>query len=256
MKYIAFAAEKAVHEGGSIEAIPGFGGRSDLWVMLADGTKAWPLTNTPNVKWSRVIIPQFSHDGSKLTWAEQIRPSKFARADGWSIKVADFVETNQGPRLQNMHTFEPGGSAFYETYGLSPDGTKIIFCSDCRTHGFFHQQIFDMDLNGSNMRMLTDGKNYHEHASYSPDGRHIIWMTSDGNRNAGTDWWIMNADGSNKRRLTHFNLRGYPESCPRPVFAVLVGWAPNGAECLGGVQYSLIKQEGRLIHMSLDESLL
>jgi len=48
-----------------------------------------------------------------------------------------------------------------------------------------------MDLNGSNMRMLTDGKNYHEHASYSPDGRHIIWMTSDGNRNAGTDWWIM-----------------------------------------------------------------
>jgi len=89
MKYIAFAAEKAVHEGGSIEAIPGFGGRSDLWVMLADGTKAWPLTNTPNVKWSRVIIPQFSHDGSKLTWAEQIRPSKFARADGWSIKVAD-----------------------------------------------------------------------------------------------------------------------------------------------------------------------
>jgi len=39
-----------------------------------------------------VIIPQFSHDGSKLTWAEQIRPTKFAKADGWSIKVADFVE--------------------------------------------------------------------------------------------------------------------------------------------------------------------
>jgi hypothetical protein len=43
-RYIAFAAEKKVHQGGSVEAIPGFGGRSDIWVMPADGSMAWPLT--------------------------------------------------------------------------------------------------------------------------------------------------------------------------------------------------------------------
>jgi Tol biopolymer transport system component len=48
--YIAFAEEKAVHAGGSIEAIPGFGGRSDIWVMTNDGTKTWQLTNTADTK--------------------------------------------------------------------------------------------------------------------------------------------------------------------------------------------------------------
>jgi Tol biopolymer transport system component len=38
-KYIAFAAEKKVHQSGSVEAIPGFGGRPDIWIMLADGSQ-------------------------------------------------------------------------------------------------------------------------------------------------------------------------------------------------------------------------
>jgi hypothetical protein len=36
-------------------------------------------------------------------------------------------------------------------------------------------------------------------------------MSSQDNRNNGTDWWLMDADGSDQRRLTHFNLPGYPE---------------------------------------------
>ena len=33
-------------------------------------------------------------------------------------------------------------------------------------------------------------------------------------------------------------------------------WAPNGVQLLGGVQYSLLKQEGRIILMSLDDSVI
>jgi hypothetical protein len=83
-----------------------------------------------------------------------------------------------------------------------------------------------------------------------------MWMTCQGNRNVGTDWWLMDPDGSNKRRVTHFNQRGFPESCARPVFACLAAWSPNGNELLGCVQYSLIKQEGRIVQMKLDKVLL
>jgi hypothetical protein len=56
--------------------------------------------------------------------------------------------------------------------------------------------------------------------------------------------------------LTHFNLPGYPEGSGTPAFAGLVHWAPNGVQLLGGVQYSLLKQEGRIILMSLDDSVI
>jgi Tol biopolymer transport system component len=96
-------------------------------------------------------------------------------------------------------------------------------------------------VNGGQVRCLTQGKSYNEHASFSPDGRHIVWMSSQDNRNNGTDWWLMDADGSHQRRLTHFNLPGYPEGSGVAVFACLVHWASNGVQLLGGVQYSLLK---------------
>ena len=262
-KYIVFTAEKKEHHGGSIEAIPGFGGRSDLWLMTADGSKAWQLTNTADERGSGVLLPKFSHDGAKLSWTERVKPPSLLAPRSlfgiWSLKVADFSVTADGPRLDNIHTYQPGGTAFYEGYGFSPDDSKIIFDSNFNSRGAFHSQIYIMDAaTGGNVRLLTNGDDYNEHASYSPDGHHIVWMTSRDNPNHGTDWWMMNADGSNYRRLTYFNRRGSPQFAGGllAVYACLTDWAPNGLELLGGVQYSLVKQEGRIVLMTLDPSLL
>jgi len=261
-KYIAFAAEKRTHQGGSIEAIPGFGGRSDIWVMLSDGSKAWQLTNTTDNKDDGVIIPKFSHDGTKLVWSERVkRPTLLSPREwfgGWVVKLADFTETTEGPRLTNTRTLAPGGPGFYETYGFTPDDKGVIFCADFNRATSFNSQIFTMDTEGGNVRCLTTGNAYNEHASYSPDGLHIVWMTNQDNPSNGTDWWIMDADGSNKRRLTHFNTVGSPECVggTSPVYACLTYWAPNGLELLGGIQYSLIKQEGRIMLLTLDRSVL
>jgi Tol biopolymer transport system component len=254
-RYIAFAAEKKVHQGGSVEATPGFGGRSDIWVMLADGSKAWQLTQTEDTKSDGVLLPKFSHDGTRLAWTERVGTAKFfqprAWFSEWVIKVADFVTTPTGPQLTNILTLRLGGPGFYEAYGFSPNDRQIIFCSDFDRASAFNSQIFVMDsVDGSHVRCLTRSKSYNEHASFSPDGRHIVWMSSQDNRNNGTDWWLIDADGSHQRRLTHFNLPGYPEGSGVAVFAGLVHWAPNGVQLLGGVQYSLLKQEGRIMLMT------
>ena len=210
-----------------------------------------------------MIIPKFSHDGSKLAWTERVKyPKLFAPRESfgdWSIRVGDFIETPTGLRLTDIRTFTPGGTAFYEAYGFSPDGRKVIFCSDFESRGALNSQIYVMDAaTGGDVRRLTNGRDYNEHASYSPDGRHIVWMTNRDNRNHGTDWWIMDAEGSNQRRLTHFNQPGYPESAGGilAVYACLTHWAPDGIHLLGGVQYSLIRQEGRILLMTLDRSVL
>ena len=69
-----------------------------------------------------------------------------------------------------------------------------------------------MDTLGGNITQLTStAKNYpyNEHAFYTPDGKNIVWMTNreakKGNSEGGDDWWIMNSDSTNQRRLTYFN---------------------------------------------------
>jgi len=247
-RLILFVAEKRQHPGGSFFSTPGIGNYSDLWVMTADGKSAWQLTNLPIAGQHGIIIPKFSHDGRKVVWAERyarcklINPKQFCGF--WDLKVADFIETNGVPRLANIRTIRPAGvDAFNESYGFTPDDKRIIFCSDYNQKSFWTSQIFTCDAaTGGDIRQLTQA-NYNEHACYSPDGS-IVWMTTAGNKTGGTDWWMMNADGSNKRRITFFNKQGYPEFSPKKKVCCLASFSPDGRRFVGGVQNSIIQQTG------------
>jgi Tol biopolymer transport system component len=248
-RYILFVAEKPKHPGSSFAATPGLGTYSDLWLMTADGKKAWQLTDIPLTQDDGIIIPSFSSDGKRVAWAQRIaRPKLFnpkQTCGFWDIKVADFVDDGAKPRLENISTLRPGGvEAFNEAYGFTPDGSSLIFCSDFNQKSFWSCQIFTCDAHtGQNVRQLTtDG--YNEHATYSPDGKHIVWMTSEGEWK-GTDWWMMNADGSGKHQLTFFNKPGHPEYAGgRRMTCGLVSFSPDGSQFVGGVQTSLILQKG------------
>jgi len=61
----------------------------------------------------------------------------------------------------------------------------------------------------------------------------------------GTDWWIMNADGTGKRQLTFFNKYGHKEyGGGKRLTCGLGSFSPNGMQFVGRVQNSLIKQTG------------
>lgn len=247
-RYILFVAEKAKHPGAHRWSTPGIGNCSDLWVMTPDGKQAWQLTDTPMTGDAGIIIPGFSHDGRKIVWAERVARANILNPKAicalWDLKVADFVETSMGPKLQNIRTFRPGGTrAFNESYGFSADDRRIIFCSDFNQKSFWSSQIFTCDaVTGNDIQQFTnDG--YNEHAAYSPDGAHIVWMTSEG-EHRGTDWWMMNADGSAKHQISFFNKKGHPEYTGKRMTCGLGSFSPDGRQFVGGVQNSLIKQTG------------
>ncbi|MCK6455059.1 MAG: hypothetical protein L6Q92_00815 [Phycisphaerae bacterium] len=62
-------------------------------------------------------------------------------------------------------------------------------------------EIFAAHLDGSKLRRLTTTPGYDAEASYSPDGRRIVFTScrDDGN----PEIYVMHADGSNPRRITH-----------------------------------------------------
>jgi Tol biopolymer transport system component len=167
------------------------------------------------------------------------------------IKTADFSWGNDSvPLLSNVKTIEPNGDGFYECYGFSPDDSQLIFCSSMGEKSVWTQQIYLVDTSGKNLKKLTE-EGYNEHGVFNPKGDKIVWMCNLGNKNKGTDWWMMNTDGSDKHRITFFNDKGSSQYEGHARWAGLVSFAPDGKRFVGGVQLSLITQEGKIVIVKL-----
>ena len=260
--YIAMSVEKAVHGGSSDDALPGFGGYSDIWIMTADGTEAWQMTNVPDDYDNGAMFPRFNHAGNKLMWLERVVAPNISDpiyvAGAWVIKIADFsIDGGGNPVLSNTVTYRPGNvDAFNEATAWSADDTKIIFASNWETRDFWKDQIYTLTLSTGAYTNLTNDANYHEHPYYTPDGKTVIWMTTKEADSqwgiVGCDWWLMNPDGSNKRRLTFFEKVGHTQNDSGARWPGSMAWSPDGSWFYGGEQMNVVTQEGRLIKVTMD----
>jgi len=94
----------------------------------------------------------------------------------------------------------------------SPDGTRIVFMRDSLTHlGVITTMLAD---GSGEMTGLTDDLFYASYQpEYTPDGRQIVFGSQNGGLVSAV--WIMNANGSHKRRLTAAPLEaGLPDVSP------------------------------------------
>lgn len=253
-KWLVAVVEKATHPGTSTDALPGFGAYTDIWMISDDAQKAFKIVDIPNDYDHGVICPRFSPNGKYLVWTDRKKQpnilNTYETAGLWTIKLADFAFVNDTPVVSNIRTFEPGGDGFYECYGFSPDNSKLIFCSNINKPSFWDEHIYTIDTTGGNLTKLTES-NYNEHAVYKPDGSKIVWMSNTNSDKGGTDWWMMNPDGSNKTQLTYFNEYNNPQTEPSAVWAGLASFAPDGTQFIGGVQLSLTTQEGKIVMVKL-----
>jgi Tol biopolymer transport system component len=85
---------------------------------------------------------------------------------------------------------------------------------------------------------LTSTTNvWNEHAHIPPDGKKIVWISSQGypftpaanwQSTLKTDLWMMNADGSGKQQVTFFNTPGNPQYTGARVILSDGSWNPAG----------------------------
>lgn len=261
-KWLLAVVEKKEHPRSSANSLPGFGAYCDIWLISSDGKKAFKLVDIPNDFDHGVIMPKFSPDGTKIMWTDRFRRPGIMNAERhfgfWTVKLADFSWGKDSvPSIATPNDLFPGYHSFIEAYGFSPDGKKIIFCGSFTTKSAWQSQMFVMNIDGTGLQQLTQGTpgkgDYNEHGVFTPDGNRIIWMSNKDNDNKGTDWWIMNSDGTNKKRLTFFNTPGDPMYVGKARWTGLVSFSPNGKRLIGGIQKSLITQEGYIVLVDLVE---
>ena len=216
---------------------PGHGLHNNLWLTDPHGRKFYQLTKVK--KGGAVLHPCFSRDGSKLLWSEKVGKDKL----DWAIMIADFVEFPQ-PHLENIKAFQPAGSVWYEAHEFSPDGSKVLCTIAPGREAYSGYDIWEVDIRTQKLIQLTNTPDiWDEHAHYSPDGKKIAWISSKGYTYVPAKWsstlktelWIMNVDGSDKKQITHFNERGYPEYTGEQIIMSDISWSPDGKKIIATI---------------------
>jgi len=214
-----YSKEKG-HKRKPVDAIPGYGAYTDLWLLKRDGSMAWQLTNLPNNYNSGIIHGGISRDGKLFAWTERIgAPNMFKRglgAGSYVFKVADF-KFDTVPTLTNIRSFQPGGiPASGELESISKDDSTLAFYSTFEKTTLFSTPIYTINMITGKITRLTT-ESFAQCPTYTPDGKSIVYMTGQQCdifpfEVQGADWWIMNTDGSNKKRLTFMNKRNHAQS--------------------------------------------
>src|ERR1035437_624011 len=147
----------------------------------------------------------------------------------------------------DIYTARPDGSELHRltSYGVytaegvvSPDGKKLVFTS--LKDGDL--DIYTMNIDGGDLRKLTTTPGYDGGPWWSPDGTKIVYRAWHPTGDSLTvyrdllaqrlvrpnqmELWVMNADGSDQRQITHLGGANFGPS-----------WTPDGKQLIFSTNY-------------------
>jgi Tol biopolymer transport system component len=191
----------------------GFNENDEIHIMNADGSEQINLTNDPANDWG----PTWSPDGRQIAFNSERSGTMrlyIMNADGSDVRQ---VDTN----------------IWVEYADWSPDGTKFV--CECRPPGSNDYEVYVFNADGSDPQRLTTVTGHDGFPVWSPDGA-LIAFSSDrddcryssaadcirtGKDGPHSDVWIMNADGTDQRRISE-------------TFGQFLAWTPDGAYVVFG----------------------
>ena len=244
------------------EELLSLGVNNDLWIIKSDGTNPQKLTQ--HGAGMSVLHPHFSHDGTKIVWAEKYADDDNASIFGaWRIQLADVVLDSAGvASLDNQISIQPGGIHWYEAHGFSPDDQKIFFSSNTDTD-FKASDLFSYDLTTFELTNLTQQPaQWEEMHNQNPlypgqfsfiSSRFFDWNNDLGWGSLRTELYLN--DNSEIKQLTYYNQLKKDKNKPLTTPHYFIGdhcWGPDGKTILAVLaEVKVGETNGKLLKIKL-----
>ncbi len=193
-------------DGSRIAFASGRGGSTQIWVMKPDGSDRIQLTPSSSESGNN-NFPTWSPDGKRIAFASD-------RAGSWDI----FTMAPDGTQVQRQTS--AAGNELEPAW--FPDSRRLVFQAE-RANGKFGLQAVEADFGPSDTgeavgQWLTQGAVDDRRPTVSPDGRFIVFEGRDGK---GSHIYRIDADGSDRRQLTHQGFNYGPSWLPKSASVVL-----------------------------------
>ncbi len=156
-------------------------GNYDIFVMEADGS---PITRLTTSK-AQEKEPSWYPDGNSIAYSSEIKKFIRKQLTLWRVDI----ETKKAERII------PGYNKGHAIPHVSPDGHLLTFTGK-RTMGW---DVAMYDRQKNNVEFLDEGGKSCR-ARFSKDGKKLAYVSSKADGKG--DIWIMNPDGTGKKRLT------------------------------------------------------
>jgi Tol biopolymer transport system component len=169
-------------DGSQIAFMALRGSNLEIYAINADGSGQTNLTNTDNPVGDE-RGPSWSPDGKQIAFFRQ-------GGDGFFEICIMHLDNNRAI------TCLPHGPAGDMNPVWSPDGTRFAFVSRPEDK----EEIYVMNVDGSNRIRLTNNPATDFDPSWSPDGK---WIAFSSNRDGNYEIYAMSADGGSPTRLTN-----------------------------------------------------
>lgn len=196
----------------------------EIYIVGADGSGPRNLTNEPANDWGA----DWSADGEWIIF----------NSDRDGVPLRAWLVRPDGSDLTPVDV-----DVWVEYASFSPDGTRIVFAG----HDGSDYEVYVADLASGAHTRLTDSGGADGWPVWSPDGSTIAFTTErddctrapadqdcwrTGQPGEHHDIWLMDADGSNQRRVT-------------PEFGQFVAWSPDGEHLLvSGQTLFVVRPDG------------
>jgi len=194
---------------------PGITSCDQIFTMNIDGSGLRMVSTGEGRTTCAYFFPagdRILYSSTHLASAQCPPPPDYSMGYVWGLFDYDIFSADPDGRNLRQLTHTPGYDA---EATISPDGNTIVFTS-VRDGDL---DIYTMDANGGNVRRLTSEIGYDGGPFFSRDGRLIVYRAYHPTdptdiadyqgllraalvRPTTLDIWVMNADGSNKRRVT------------------------------------------------------